>query len=334
MSTISKVAERAGVSRTTVSHVINHAERVSPHLRERVRKAIEELGYVPDARARSLRTGRSNIVALLIPDIRNPFYTEMVRAAQTALGASGRDVLVFNADVPGGDPQSHSRKYLSEIRTKGIDGLIVGDFALHGMYGAIRDVTLPSVFVGHLPDRSVDNVQADDFGGSRRMGRYLAAQGHRRIALVTGPSDFPAAISRAEGFRQGAAEGGLPEGGLITYEGSYLHPSGSAAVSWLAEHHRDDMPTAIFFSNYLMAVGGLAALFDHGIRVPDDMAVAVFGNHPPMQYDRPRLTHVGVPPSELAARACRMLLDRLEGLRTGPPRSEVIACSFRQADSA
>src|SRR6056297_1819564 len=165
MSTIMKVAERAGVSPTTVSHVLNHADRVSDHLRARVLQAIEELGYIPNSNAKSLRTGRSNIVALLIPDIQNSFYTELVRAAQTELRKTGRDVMVFNADVPGGNPKAHSRQYLEEVRSKGIDGLIVGDFALHGMYDAIERVTIPSVFVGFLPNGGVDNVRAADYDG-------------------------------------------------------------------------------------------------------------------------------------------------------------------------
>lgn len=334
MTTIAKVAKRAGVSPTTVSHVINHADRVSAHLRERVEQAIAELGYVPNAQAKSLRTGRTNIIALLIPDIRNPFYTELVRAAQAALNESGRDVMVFNADVPGGNPQAHSREYLAQVRTKGLDGLIVGDFALHGMYEAVADVTVPTVFVGHLPDPVVDNVKADDFGCSYRMGRHLAAEGHRRVAHVTGPSGFPAAMIRADGFRQGLLDGGVPGEGIIAFEGTYLPPSGTAGIDWLLETHRGRLPTAVFFSNLLMATGGLAALHDHGVRVPEALSVCVFGNHPPMEYIRPKLTHIGVHPADLSKRACSLLLDRLEGRHQGAPRVEVLQGSLNRQISA
>ncbi|HTM76809.1 MAG TPA: LacI family DNA-binding transcriptional regulator, partial [Devosia sp.] len=107
MSTISKVAARAGVSRTTVSHVLNHADRVSQALREKVMLAIDKLGYVPNPQAQSLRTGRTNIIAMLIPDIRNPFYPELVKTAQSELEAEGLDMLIFNTDVPGGHSQDH-----------------------------------------------------------------------------------------------------------------------------------------------------------------------------------------------------------------------------------
>jgi len=106
MSTIAKVAEKAGVSPTTVSHVINHADRVSKSLRERVQVAIDELGYVPNRHAQSLRTGRTNIVAMLIPDILNSFYTQLVKAAQLELEAAGIDMLIVNTDVPAASPRS------------------------------------------------------------------------------------------------------------------------------------------------------------------------------------------------------------------------------------
>src|SRR5215217_4449368 len=151
MSTISKVAERAGVSRTTVSHVINHADRVSRPLRERVQAAIAELGYTPNPQAKSLRTGRTNLIAMLIPDIRNPFYPELVKTAQTALESEGLDTLVFNTDVPGGHSQEHGRDYLRQIGHRRVDGLIVGDFALFGIHDELFKLDIPAVFIGHLP---------------------------------------------------------------------------------------------------------------------------------------------------------------------------------------
>jgi DNA-binding LacI/PurR family transcriptional regulator len=334
MTTISKVAERAGVSRTTVSHVLNHADRVSPHLRERVLKAVEELGYSPNPQARSLRTGRTNIVALLIPDIRNPFYPELVKAAQSDLEAVGLDTMIFNSDVPGGHPQDHNREYLRQIRNKRVDGLVVGDFALHRMHDELLKLDMPTVFIGDLPNRAVDSVRIDDFGGGEAMGRYLATKGHKRIFHVTGPSQFAEAMARASGFEAGLAAGGVTPDHDLRYEGTYLALSGEQAVDWLVENHRNAMPTAIFFANYLMATAGLARLYDHGLSVPDDIAVAVFGDQPEMRYVRPTLTRVGLPPAALAHRACAMLIERLNGSYTGPVRTEVMPCALRQFNSA
>lgn len=334
MTTIAKVAKRAGVSPTTVSHVLNHADRVSADLRKRVQEAIAELGYVPNPLAQSLRTGRTNLVAMLIPDIRNPFYPEMVQAAQSDLEATGIDLLVFNTDVPGGHSQEHGKHYLRQIRSRRIDGLIVGDFALHGMHDALLEIDLPTVFIGDLPNRAVDSVKIDDFGGGHQMGTYLAEKGHRRIAHVTGPSFFAEAMARAAGFEQGLRDNGVEPIAELRREGSYLGPSGEEAVDWLLANYGDNLPSVIFFGNYLMAAGALAAFFDRGIGVPKDIGIAVFGDQPQLEYVRPRITRVGNTPSLLAHRATEMLLERLSGAYAGPARSEVIPCNLHAFDTA
>jgi DNA-binding LacI/PurR family transcriptional regulator len=334
MTTISKVAERAGVSRTTVSHVLNHADRVSAHLRERVVKAIDELGYVPNPQAQSLRTGRTNIVAMLIPDIRNPFYPELVKTVQTELEAVGLDTLIFNTDVPGGHFQEHSREYLRQVRNKRVDGLIVGDFALHAMHDALLKIDIPTVFVGHLTNDAVDNVKVDDYGGGYEMGAFFARKGHKRIVHITGPAFFSEAMARAEGFEKGLTDNGVVLADIMRIEGTYLSPSGADAVNSLIDTHGGNLPTAIFFANYLMAIGGLATLHDRGIRIPQDVSVAVFGDQPQMEYVRPKLTRVGVQPQTLGERASAMLIERLNGTYTEAPRREVLKCLLTELDTA
>ncbi|QOG05742.1 LacI family DNA-binding transcriptional regulator [Aureimonas sp. OT7] len=333
MTTISKVAELAGVSRTTVSHVINHADRVSLPLRERVEAAIAQLGYVPNPQAQSLRTGRTNLVAMFIPDIRNPFYPELVRTAQIEFEAAGLDLLIFNADVPGGHSQEHVRDYLRQLRNRRVDGLIIGDFSLHGMHDALFDLDMPTVFVGDLPNNAVDSVAIDDRDGGHQMGLYLARAGHRRVAHITGPAEFAEAMARAEGFESGLRAGGADCRSILRYEGTYLAPSGADAIDWLLANHSDAMPTAIFVANHLMAMGASAALHDRGIAIPRDISFAIFGDQPQLDYARPRLTRVGVSPSLIAERASAMLLDRMAGF-DGPPRREALACTLKVFDSA
>ena len=334
MTTISKVAERAGVSRTTVSHVLNHADRVSKPLREKVEAAIAELGYAPNPQAQSLRTGRTNLVAVLIPDILNPFYPELVKVIQTGLETQGLDTLVFNTDVPGGHSVEHGREYLRQIRHKRVDGLIIADFAIHRMHEDLLSLDVPAVFMGHLPNRAIDSVTFDDHGGCYAMGRYLAEAGHKRVAHVTGPSFFQQAMVRRHGFEQGFAEhGGVVEDAL-RYEGSYLVPSGYEAVEWLLREHRDNLPGAIFFANSLMARGGLAALHDHGLQAPRDIALATFDDFDHLDYVRPKLTRVGAKPTALATKALEMLRDRLDGRWTGEVRSEILPCTLRRFDTA
>ena len=204
MSTISKVAERAGVSRTTVSHVINHAERVSEPLRRRVEEAIDALGYRPNPQAQSLRTGRTNLVAVLIPDIQNPFYPELVKVIQSELEKAKLDTLVFNTDVPGGHSVEHGREYLRQIQHKRIDGLIIADFAIHWMHEDLRHLEIPAVFMGHLPNSAIDSVGFDDYGGCYAMG------------ALSGRAGSPArgARHRAELLRAGRRAAGRLRAGL------------------------------------------------------------------------------------------------------------------------
>lgn len=334
MSTISKVAERAGVSRTTVSHVINHPDRISKAMRARVQAAIDELGYAPNPQAKSLRTGRTNVIAMLIPDIRNPFYPELVKTAQSALEEVGLDTLVFNTDVPGGHSQEHAREYLRQMRRRRVDGLIVGDFALHGIHDELLHFDIPTVFIGHLPNHAVDSVKLDDFGGGYLMGEHLARQGHKRVAHVTGPSFFKEAMARADGFEKGLAEHGAPLLPELRFEGTYLPPSGRDAAAWLAAMPPAERPTAVFFANYLMAMGALSEFYDRRIAVPHELKVAIFDDLPQLEYVRPTLTRAGKSPTVLAARATEMLLDRLNGRYDGPARTEVIPCALQVHQSA
>lgn len=335
MSTISKVAERAGVSRTTVSHVLNHADRVTPALRQRVLEAIKEMGYTPNPQAQSLRTGRTNIVALLVTgDMRNPFFPELLIAAQGALERAGLGMMVFNNDADGPTARERGRDYVRQIRGRRVDGLIISDFGLHQMHEDVREIGIPSVFLGDLPGASVDSVKIDDFGGGRLLGRYLADRGHTRVAHVAGPALFSEAKARADGFEQGLADGGAPQDPALRYEGTYRPLSGEEAVDWLVATHRGNMPSVIYFANHQMATAGLARLHDHGIAVPRDIAVAAFGDMDAMTYVRPRLTRVGVAPAALAERACALLLDRLNGGYAGAPRAETLQCALKGLESA
>ena len=334
MSTISKVAERAGVSRTTVSHAINHAERVSKPLRDKVQAAIAELGYTPNPQAQSLRTGRTNIVATLIPDVLNPYFTELVKTVQTELEGSGLDTLIFNTDVPGGHPEQHGREYLRQISRKRVDGLIVADFALQGLLGSLDTLDLPIVFIGHLEGHSVDCVALDEFGGGYLMGEHLAQLGHRRIAHVTGPAAFREAESRSRGFDQALRDHDVAVEASLRFEGSFLQPSGRDAVRWLTEVHAATLPSAVFFANSLMALGALAEFYDRGISIPNDIAVATFDDTAQLEYVRPRLTTVGNKPAKLARTATAMLIDRIAGKAPQERRTEIVPCILQVHETA
>lgn len=331
--TIQTVAKHAGVSLTTVSHVINHRDRVSPALRAKVEAAIAELGYAPNRQAQSLRTGRTNVVAIMIPDICAPYFTEMVRAMQTALMRDGVDALIYNADVPGGRSEDHGLKYLRQLKNKGVDGLVVADAALHRIQHELANVTIPTVFVGNLPSGIVDSIEQDDFESAYQMGRYLVSQGHQRIAHVTGPSFFNMSLLRKAGFEKALQESGLSAEEDLRFEGTFLPSSGYDAVDWLLEKHGDNLPSAIFFANSRMARPALAAFSDRGLSVPRDIAVATYDIYGEMADIRPRLTTIGVNPSDLGAGAISLLNERISGFEE-PPRRVVLPAILEVHDTA
>jgi DNA-binding LacI/PurR family transcriptional regulator len=167
------------------------------------------------------------------------------------------------------------------------------------------------------------------------MGHYLATRGHRRVAIVTGPAMFQQAMARADGFARGFSDGRGAAGKVLRYEGTYLPPSGREAVAWLYERHSlTELPSVVFFANYLMAVGALAEFYDRGKRIPNDIGMAVFGDLPELEFVRPNLTRVGVSPARLAERAVAMLMDRIHGRYDGPPRADVIPCALHRFESA
>ncbi len=284
--------------------------------------AIAELGYVPNPQAQSLRTGRTNLIAVADPGHPEPVLSGTGEGHPDRARDAGLDSLVFNTDVPGGHSVEHGREYLRQIRHKRVDGLIIADFAIHRMHEDLLSLDVPAVFMGHLPNRAIDSVAFDDHGGCYAMGQYLAEAGHKRVARVTGPSFFQQAMVRQKGFEQGLAEHGGVVDEALRYEGSYLVPSGYEAVERLITQHREDLPTAIFFANSLMARGGLAALHDHGLEAPRDIALATFDDFDHLDYVRPKLTRVGAKPAALATKALGMLRDRLEGRWTGEVRSK------------
>ena len=334
MVKIQEVARLAGVSLTTVSHVINHKDRVSLALRERVERAIDELGYVPNRQAQSLRTGRTNMIALMIPDICSPYYTELVRSVQTALSDSDVDTIIYNTDVPGGHSEDHGLEYLRQVQRKGLDGLIVADAALHRIQHELLEIKVPTVFVGNLPNHAVDSIEQDGFASAYEMATYLISKGHRRIAHVTGPSFFNMSMLRQAGFERALLDHGIGIDDSLRYEGSFLSPSGHDAVRWLMESHGDNLPSAIFFASSRMARGGLAAFADRGVVVPRDIAVASYDIYEEMQDIRPRLTTVGVEPAELGRGALKLLQERMGASYSGPPRRVVLPARIEIHETA
>jgi LacI family transcriptional regulator len=302
--TISDVAERAGVSVGTVSNVVNRPERVADGTRKRVRAAIEQLGWVPNGSAATLRAGRSTIVGLIVPDIRNPFFTEVARGAEDLAAASGEAIVVCNTDWL----LDNERRALEALARQRVRGVIInpaGEDERYLEWLSRRGIAL--VLLDHRRSAGlVPSVVVDDVLGGRLAGEHLVGLGHRRIALVNGPTSIPQCEDRRLGLIAALADGGLdPERDLVSVEVEAMDaPSGLAAVD---EIFASSVPTAIFCANDLLAIGVIHGLRNRGLRAPDDVAVVGYDDVELAAMTDPPLTTIHQPTYELGATAYELL---------------------------
>jgi LacI family transcriptional regulator len=320
MPTIVEVANRAGVSAITVSRVVNDSGPVSKQVRARVEEAIAEIRYVPNGVARSLRSKRTDTIALVVTDMTNPFFTTIAHGVEAAVGDSGMMLVICGTD----EQDAKEERYVRMLLQRRVDGILL--VPAGGGAAAIRlcrEQGTPLVVVDRrLPGGDADAVRADSEAGAFELGGLLVSLGHRTMAVLTGPRAVPTADDRAAGFRRAvaAAEGLRPP---RVYRGAFSIESGRVmARRALVATPR---PTALFAANNFIAIGVLHALEEMKVRVPEDVAVVGFDDLPPAMVTFPFLTVAAQPAHEIGRRSVAMLLERLSGGR-GPkqPYQEVV----------
>jgi DNA-binding LacI/PurR family transcriptional regulator len=319
LATIKAVAERAGVSTTTVSHTLNHADRVTPELRERVLKAANDMGYQPSPYARSLRLGRTGLVAVMIPDICNPVFPEITRAIQDELAKAGLDTVIYNTDVPAGMSALYASHYRSYFSSKRFDGIIISDPAILDTESAFENLDLPIVRLGTSSEIPMDKVCLDEHGVGYDAARYLIQHGHRRIGIITGEQRFFSGRETFRGFRDALSDFGLPLDEHLVFPGTYLRQAGSEGIQYMVG--LETPPTAVLAANDVMAITAVACLLDMGKRIPEDMAIIGIDNMPQTADIRPALTTVDRGLRAQGQAAAELLLRRLQGEKSGTPET-------------
>jgi LacI family transcriptional regulator len=316
MSTIVEVAKRAGVSIATVSNVIRGTKRVSPALQKRVRDAVRELDYYPNAIARSLKVKQTRMLGMVLPDITNPFFPGIIRGAEDA--AFERDYFLVTANTD--EHTGRERRIVAALRSYRVDGILLasapGSNASH-----IRSTIASGVSVVCL-DRPVSGVNADsvlldNVRGARECVRHLVRQGHRNIAVITGPLKAQNACERLQGYEEALREADIPVDNALIHEGDFRYESGNRLAKRLLQSQVN--VTAIFVCNGVMTLGVLSALEELGVRCPENMALATFDDLTLEHSYHSHLTSVVQPSYEMGARAATMLMDRIEGKLTGDP---------------
>jgi LacI family transcriptional regulator len=323
MATMKQVAERAGVSISTVSHVINNTRVVSDDVRKRVQGIIAEMRYVPSALARSLKNDKTNTIGVLVPNSSNPYFAELIRWIEDAAFELGYHIILCNTH---GGAQKQSA-YLRLLMERRIDGLVlVASGADDEQDLLLRHESIPIIQIERaLPGLDADLVQGGQEEGAWQATRHLIELGHRAIACVSGPADLPRSRERVGGFLRAMREAGLDVPADAVLHVEFTSAGGHAAFgSLLARPHR---PSAVFVTSDLMALGGLCAASGAGVRVPGELSVVGYDDIGAACYAAPPLTTMAPPKREMARLAIARLIERIRGGRE-PLRSIALASSL------
>ncbi|WP_334369494.1 ribose operon transcriptional repressor RbsR [Enterobacter hormaechei] len=308
MATMKDVARMAGVSTSTVSHVINNDRFVSEAIREKVDAAIKELNYAPSALARSLKLNQTRTIGMLITASTNPFYSELVRGVERSCFERGYSLVLCNTE---GDEQRMNRN-LETLMQKRVDGLLLLCTETHQPSKEIiqRYPSIPTVMMDWAPfDGTSDLIQDNSLLGGDMATQHLIDKGHTRIACITGPLDKTPARLRLEGYLSAMERAGLaiPDGYRIT--GDFEFNGGFEAMQKLLA--QEPRPHAVFIGNDAMAFGAYQALYQAGLRVPDDMAIVGYDDIELARYMTPPLTTIHQPKDELGELAIDVLIHRM-----------------------
>jgi len=316
--TLDTVAAAAGVSRATVSRVVNNSAKVSADVRELVDATISRLGYVPNRTARNLAKRRTDSVALVLREadatvLADPYLAAMIIATSRCLVGTGVQLVLVNAR----DDPEHGT-LADYVRGGHVDGVLLASMhADDPLPRILVEARVPTV-VGGRPERPVPGlayVDCDNIGGGRLAAEHLVAGGRRRIASIAGPPDMTAAADRLTGYHRGLARAGMPIGPIAF--GDFTRVSGERAMTELLE--RDPGVDGVFAANDLMAVGALRVLRAAGRRVPDDVAVVGYDDVELAMLTEPALSTVHQPVPRQASTMTDLLLRQIGGDPPGDP---------------
>lgn len=330
MANIKDVARAARVSTATVSAVLNDSAYVSPDLRSRVLAAIKDLNYSPSLAARSLKRGRSQLIALVVADLANPFFSRVVWAAEAAVAAWGYSLVVFNSDEK---PEAEQR-ILSRVRMLSCDGILlvpVGDTTQH-LRRESDSKPMPTVLFGRtVADDGSDSITIDNIAAGRQATEYLLDLGHRRIGSVTGPLHITTGRGRLDGMLAAMKARGLTPEPHHVRSGEFREDSAYSVARNLLE--QPDRPSALYVASGVMALGVMRAIADLGLRCPADISIASTDTIPGIGGLRPRLTRTEHPLVDMTNEAVRLLVDRIRRNDQTESRNVVFQPSLVVGDS-
>ena len=307
MATMKQVAEKARVSTTTVSHVINNTRVVSEDARERVLSVIQELRYIPSAVARSLKNDKTQTLGMMIPNNSNPYFAEVIQGIEDESSRLGYNIILCNSYD---DPKKQAA-YTRVLMEKRIDGLILVSSGIDlELTQLLADEAIPKVLVDReVPGVAADFIEADHEQGGYLATKYLLDLGHRRIACVSGPKTLLPSGDRVSGYLRALKEAGVDYNSDYLAHSDFTSQGGFSAFQQLLA--LPNRPTAIFASNDLMAIGGLCAAQQAGMRIPDELSVVGYDDIALASFSTPPLTTIAQPKYEIGVLTARVLVNRI-----------------------
>ncbi len=314
--TLEDIGRLAGVSRSTVSRVINHQPSVRPDVRERVEEVIRRTGYSPNVAARSLVSGRSGVLGLVVPSrvhalFEDPYFSRLIQGVSAASNNAGNTLSLFLFQTE----EEESALYPRVVTSGFLDGLIITATRMADPLSArMAGGEIPVVMVGRPDAEGLSYVDVDNRGGGALAATHLSDLGYQRIGLVGAPVSTTAGVDRLNGFVEGLALCGKVLHPSLRVDGDFSEASGYRAMRELIPRE----PDAVFVASDTMAVGALSALREAGVRVPQDMAVMGFDGLPASEKSVPALTTIRQPVSDTGERAVQMLNDLISGAAVAP----------------
>jgi LacI family transcriptional regulator len=311
MATIRDVADLAGVSTATVSHVLNNSRPVMPHTRQLVLAAIARLNYRPSAIARSLTTSVTRTVGVLVADITNPFFAALLRGIEDRMSARGYNLVVCNTD----EQSEKETRYLELLLTRRVDGVIVAPTGMpQPLFRELVQQKVPLVFIDRFPpERLGTTITADNAGAAYSATEYLVQLGHRRIGILARNPSLSTVIGRLGGYRQALSDHRIPtDESLIAITEQNVDAAFAGARRLLK---LPDRPSAIIATNLNMMLGLLHALQAENLTCPADLSIICFDDHPWAPFFTPPLTVIRQPVSEMCDVAVETLLGAVEHSR-------------------
>ncbi len=324
MTTIRDVARLAGVAPITVSRVINHSHYISDETRQRVQTAIDQLGYVPNSLSQSFRWKQTGMLALMVTDITNPFWTTVARGVEDTASDAGYSLILCNTDER---PEEVTR-YFQALLARQIDGILLvpanNDFLPLKL--PLAHQTPCVVLDRSLPEKLTDEVRCNSEQGAFLVTKYLLELGHRKIALLNGPNGISTVQERTQGYLRALKEAGINPNPQYLLHGYFTMESGfSMASRVLAMEPR---PTALFAANNFITYGAMKALQENHLNIPRDISLAGFDDLPSNFLVEPFLTVAVQPAYEMGCRATELLLSRLKQKSVGQPESIILPTSL------